>query len=165
MLTHRWRLNTAAMSGCRYNSGRGSPEYVPMSGRGRSRSPGSHHERPQAEFITTFGSGGDGNVPAVAAGGEYGGGASSGARRQQQGQQQGQAVKDALPGVADPALEGPAMLPAAAYKLHGVRPDDSQRRDRYGGSVSGRVSPACVFSAVSLCLTSLPVAMLHGHPL
>lgn len=136
-----------------------------MSGRGRSRSPGSHHERPQAEFITTFGSGGDGNVPAVAAGGEYGGGGSSSARRQQQGQQQGQAVKDALPGVADPALEGPAMLPAAAYKLHGVRPDDSQRRDRYGGSVSGRVSPACVISAVSLCLTSLPVAMLHGHPL
>jgi hypothetical protein len=113
-------------------------------GRGRSRSPGSLHDRPQAEFITSFGSGGDGSAPAAGAGVDYGGGGgSSSAQRQQHGQQQGQAVKDALPGAADPALEGPAMLPAAAFKLHGVRPDDSQRRDRYGG----RVSPACSLPA------------------
>lgn len=49
-------------------------------------------------------------------------------------------MRDALPGAADPALEGPHMLPAAAIKLHGVRPEE-RGRDRYG-SVSGRVRAA-----------------------
>jgi len=46
-------------------------------------------------------------------------------------------VRDAVPGAADPALEGPHMLPAEAIKLHGVRPEE-RGRDRYG-SISGRV--------------------------
>jgi hypothetical protein len=31
------------------------------------------------------------------------------------------------------------MLPAAALKLHGVRPEEGKERRKYGGSVSGRV--------------------------
>lgn len=46
-------------------------------------------------------------------------------------------MRDALPGAADPALEGPHMLPAAAIKLHGVWPEE-RGRDRYG-NISGRV--------------------------
>ena len=49
-----------------------------------------------------------------------------------------QAPRDALPGAKDPASEGPQLLPAAAFKLHGVRPEE--RRDRYSGAASGRVS-------------------------
>lgn len=37
-------------------------------------------------------------------------------------------------------MEGPHMLPAAAIKLHGVRPEE-RGRDRYG-SISGRVRAA-----------------------
>ncbi|PRW45018.1 CLK4-associating serine arginine rich isoform X2 [Chlorella sorokiniana] len=101
---------------------RGSPEYE--GGRRRSRSPGSR--RPQTEFITSFGGAGD-QAP----------GQGQGPRQQQQQQEEGPTVRDAVPGGADPALEGPHMLPAAAIKLHGVRPEE-RGRDRYGGSISGR---------------------------
>lgn len=101
---------------------RTSPEYDGEGGRRRSRSPGSR--RPQTEYITSFGSSeqapGHGQGP-----------------RQQQRQDEGSTVRDAVPGAADPALEGPHMLPAEAIKLHGVRPEE-RGRDRYS-SVSGRV--------------------------
>lgn len=106
---------------------RGSPEYDGEGGRRRSRSPGSR--RPQAEYITSFGSGGD-QAPGQGQG-----------PRQQQRQEEGPGVRDALPGAADPALEGPHMLPAAAIKLHGVRPEE-RGRDRYS-SISGRVRWSC----------------------
>ena len=48
-------------------------------------------------------------------------------------------MREALPGAADPALEGPALLPAAAFKLHGVRPSELRDRERGRGGMSGRV--------------------------
>lgn len=116
---------------CSY-ANRDSPEYEPQ--RGRSRSPsgrrasgaggGSSSARPQAEYITSFGSGGQGGQGAHAA-------ADAGGVRGARGEAQG--PRDAVPGAADPAQEGPQLLPAAALRLHGVRADER-------GSVSGRVS-------------------------
>ncbi|PSC70871.1 CLK4-associating serine arginine rich isoform B [Micractinium conductrix] len=108
-----------------YVGERGSPRY---GGRARSRSGSPGGRAPQPEFITSFAGGGCG-------GGCGGGGvAGGGARRQQPGV--AQAPRDALPGAKDPASEGPQLLPAAAFKLHGVRPEE--RRDRYSGAASGR---------------------------
>lgn len=104
---------------------RGSPTYEGGSTRqGSGALPGA---RPQPEYITSFGGGADAGSGSWRS--QQGGGAAAGPGHGEQG------PKDALPGAADPAREGPAFLPAAALKLHGVRPEE--RRDRYG-SVSGR---------------------------
>ncbi|KAL4448171.1 hypothetical protein ABPG75_005390 [Micractinium tetrahymenae] len=105
---------------------RGSPTYEGGSS-ARHGSGSLAGARPQPEYITSFGGGGEAGGAAWRA--QQGGGGAAGPGHSEQG------PKDALPGAADPAREGPALLPAAALKLHGVRPEE--RRDRYG-SVSGR---------------------------
>ncbi|KAL4449357.1 hypothetical protein ABPG77_007001 [Micractinium sp. CCAP 211/92] len=104
---------------------RGSPTYE--GGGTRQGSGALSGARPQPEYITSFGGGIDAGGGAWRS--QQGGGAAAGPGHDEQG------PKDALPGAADPAREGPAFLPAAALKLHGVRPEE--RRERYG-SVSGR---------------------------
>ncbi len=131
-LPWRWVVHDASLdrpAHCSYTADqRGSPTHEGGGTRqGSGALPGA---RPQPEYITSFGGGIDAGGGAWRA--QQGGGAAAGPGHDEQG------PKDALPGAADPAREGPAFLPAAALKLHGVRPEE--RRERYG-SVSGRVRP------------------------
>jgi hypothetical protein len=146
---------------------RDSPDYEPMQ---HPRSPGGGRrtsDRPQPEFITSFGGGGGAEHGGGGGGGGGGSGGGGGG-----GRERGQLVRDAVPGAADPALEGPAMLPAAAFRLHGVRADGGRDAPRYG-SVSGRVrlrAPCCLpCGAVSRLRKRPPcshvrAAVLAPHP-
>eukprot|EP00887_Chlorella_sp_A99_P007432 scaffold2.g7432.t1 len=131
--------DAAAAAAARYS--RDSPEYKERGGRrsrsrSRSRSPGGRRgggrgAAPQPQYITTFGAGSGGGTTWAGGAGAPGGAAPAPAAAR---------VREALPGAADPALEGPALLPAEALKLHGVRPSERHERDRGSryGSVSGR---------------------------
>lgn len=50
-------------------------------------------------------------------------------------------VREALPGAADPSIEGPAQLPQQALRVQGVKPED-YRRDRGGRVGTGTDGPS-----------------------
>lgn len=143
----------------------------PSRSRSRSLSPGAAEVRrrrgggsgrPQMEFITEFNLGGGG--PGASAGASRRGGGAAAAPAAGEGPP---SFREAVPGEADPSLEGPALLPEQALRVQGVKPQEARalararEREKEGGGGAGRGRS---LAAISAAEASRPVDKARETP-